>query len=130
MPLQKINKPNQISTSIRFPEDVYKYVDSLSGRSFTSKLIGLIRDDMNGCSDRRNNLDEINLLIIHEKLLLQGTVDSLRDQLCTLHHQIDQMEITLGQLNQDEDDSIPPEDLWDPPEEIVPPDINDELPFN
>lgn len=122
-----MNDKKQISTSIRFPEDVYRYVDSLSGRSFSRKLIGLIRDDMNGFSNRRKSMDDIHDLILQSKLQLQSTIVTLQDDLSFISGQVSDFEKNVNHLldSQFFEFVSPPE-----VEEFVPPEFNDELPFN
>lgn len=93
-----------VSISVRIPPDLYDYVDSLAGRTFTAKLIRLIRDDMNGCSTRQKNLDLLNDRILQRLLYLQTLLGTLRDQSCLLNDQITEMEDIMSRLTQDPDD--------------------------
>lgn len=117
----------QISTSIRFPDDVYNYVDSLPGRSFSSKLIGLIRDDMNGKSNRRKCVDELNDLILDSRVQLQSHIVTLQDQINYINDQVSLLEKSVNHFL-----DLKFLEYGDPPEVeyFVPPEMNDELPFN
>lgn len=117
----------QISTSIRFPDDVYNYVDSLPGRSFSRKLIGLIRDDMNGTSNRRKCVDELNDLILDSRVQLQSHIVTLQDQINYINDQVSLLEKSINHFL-----DLKFLEYGDPPEVeyFVPPEMNDELPFN